>query len=72
MTYSAAPWIKWGTVAMSSPFDPYWLYEMGKNAAKRPNREVSNGAFVVVVICFIISLVLVGGVIALFVWLFTS
>ncbi len=56
----------------NSPFDPYWLYEMGKDAAKHPNREVSNGAFAVVVICFVISLILVGGVIALFVWLFTS
>ncbi len=56
----------------NSPFDPCWLYEMGKDTAKNPKREVSNGAFAVVVICFIISLILVGGVIALFVWLFTS
>ncbi len=57
---------------MSSPFDPYWLYEMGKDAAKNPKREVSNGAFAVIVICFAISLILVGGVVALFVWLLTS
>lgn len=64
--------MEWGIVAMSSPFDPYWLYEMGKDAAKNPKREVSNGAFAVVVICFIVSLILVGGVIALLVWFFTS
>lgn len=57
---------------MSNPFASYWLYEMGKDVAKNPKREVSNGAFAVIVICFIISLILVGGVIALFVWLFTS
>ncbi len=56
----------------NSPFDPYWLYEIGKDAVKNPKREVSNRAFAVVVICFIISLILVGGVIALFVWLITS
>lgn len=50
----------------------WWLYEMGKDAAKNPKREVSNGAFAVVVICFVISLILVGGVVALFVWLLTS
>lgn len=56
----------------SSPFDPYWSYEMGKDAAKHPNREVSNGAFALVAICFIISLILVGGLVALLVWLLTS
>lgn len=56
----------------NSPLGPYWLCEMGKDAAKHPNREVSNGASAVVVICFIISLILVGGMIALFAWLFTS
>lgn len=59
-------------MANNSPFDPYWLYEVSKDANKHPNREVSNGAFAVIVVCFIISLILVGGVIALFVWLFTS
>ncbi len=53
-------------------FDPWWYYEMGKDAAKHPKREISNGAFVVVVICFIISLILTGGVIALLVWSFAS
>lgn len=56
----------------NSPFAPYWLYEMGKDTAKNSKQGVSNGAFAVIVICFIISLILVGGVIALFVWLFIS
>lgn len=56
----------------NNPFSPWWYYEMDKDAAKNPKREVSNGAFAVVVICFVISLILVGGVIVLFVWLLTS
>ena len=54
----------------NSPFDPYWLYEMGKDAAKNPKREVSNGAFAVVVICFIVSLILLGGFAAICIWCF--
>lgn len=57
---------------MTSPFDPYWLYEMGKDAAKHPNREVSNGAFAVIVVCFILSLILFGVFVAICVWYFTS
>lgn len=45
---------------------------MGKDAAKHPNREVSNGAFAVIVICFILSLLLVSGLVAICVWYFTS
>ncbi len=56
----------------NQPFDPRWYYELGKDAAKHPNQKVSNGAFAVIVICFIISLILVGGVIALLVWSFAS
>lgn len=52
----------------NSPFDPWWYYEMGKDAAKHPKQEVSNGAFAVVVICFVLSLVLLGGMIAFFIW----
>lgn len=56
----------------NSPFDPYWLYEMGKDATKHPNREVSNGAFAVIVVCFIISLILFGGFVAICIWYFAS
>lgn len=56
----------------NSPFDPWRYYEMGKDAAKHPNREVSNGAFIVIVICFILSLLLAGGLVVICVWYFTS
>lgn len=59
-------------MSSNSPFDPYWLYEMGKDAAKHPNREVSNGAFAVIVVCFILSLILFGVFVAICVWYFTS
>lgn len=55
-----------------SPFDPYWLYEMSKDTAKHPKQEISNGAFVVIVICFILALLLLGGLVAICVWYFTS
>ncbi len=45
---------------------------MGKDDAKHPNRKISNGAFVIIVICFILSLILFGGFIAACVWYFTS
>lgn len=56
----------------NSPFTPQWYYEMGKDAAKRPKQEVNDGAFAVIAICFILSLVLIGGVIAVCVWYFAS
>ena len=45
---------------------------MGKDAAKHPKREISNGAFVVIVICFILSLLLFGSFVAICVWYFAS
>lgn len=56
----------------NSPFDPYWLYEMGKDAAKNPKREFNNGAFVVIVACFILTLLLFGGFVAICIWYFAS
>lgn len=41
----------------SNPFTPWWYYEMSKDGIKHPNCEVSNGALVVIVICFILSLI---------------
>lgn len=64
--------MKWAITTMTSPFNSWWLYEMGKDAAKRPNREVSNGAFAVVVVCFVLSLILFGVFVAICVWYFTS
>lgn len=57
---------------MSRPFEPQWYYEMGKDAAKHPEREMSNGAFAMLVFCFIIALALFGGAVALLVWAFAS
>lgn len=65
-------WTKWTTTMSGSPFSPWWYYEMGKDDAKHPNQEISTGAFVVIVICFILSLILFGGLIAACVWYFTS
>lgn len=59
-------------MSSNSPFDPYWLYEIGKDATKHPNREVSNGAFAVIVVCFILALLLFGGFVAICIWYFTS
>ena len=56
----------------SNPFTPWWYYEMSKDSIKHPNCEVSNGAFVVIVICFILSLIFFGGLIVACVWYFTS
>ncbi len=43
-------------------WDPRWYYEMGKDAAKRPNQKISNGAFAILVICLVLVLRLAFGV----------
>ncbi len=63
--------MKWA-MTNKQPFDPWWYYEMGKDAAKHPNREVSNGTCAVIVVCFILSLLLFSGFVAICVWYFTS
>ncbi len=59
-------------MANHDTYDPWRYYEIDKDVAECSNREISNGAFAVIVIWFIISLFLIGDMIALFVGLFTS
>lgn len=56
----------------SNPFLPWWYYEMGKDAAKHPNREISNWAFVGLMVILIIALILFGIFVAVCVWYFTT
>ncbi len=56
----------------SNPFSPWWYYEMGKDAAKHPNQEVSTWAFIVIKICFILSLIIFAGLVLFCIWLFAS
>jgi len=44
--------------------DGWWYYMMGQESAKRPNHKISTGAFVIILVCFIVSLVLFGIAIA--------
>lgn len=59
-------------MSFNTPFDPRWYYEIGKDATKHSKQEISNGAFAIIVICFIITLILLGGLIAFCIWYFTS
>lgn len=53
-------------------WDPRWYYEMGKDAAKHPNREISNGAFAGLMVCLIVGLILFGIFVAVCVCIFTT
>lgn len=50
----------------------WWYYEMGKDVAKHPNREISNWAFVGLMVILIIALILFGIFIAVCVCIFTT
>lgn len=56
----------------NEPFERWWYYEMSKDAIRQPNQKISNGAFAVIVICAIISLILLGGFVAVCIWAFAS
>lgn len=56
----------------NSPFSPWWYYEMGKDAAKHSNQNVSNESFAVLMICLIVGLILFGIGVAVCVCIFTT
>lgn len=45
---------------------------MGKDATKHPNQKIGNGAFVVLMICLVVGLILFGIAVAICVCIFTT
>lgn len=52
----------------NNPFSPWWYYQMGQSNPKKPNQTVSVGNLTLAVIIAIISLIMLGALVATLIW----